>query len=85
MDDATANSLGDKLAALDLTDDEATLLGILLGGSPGDDDVTGFSHVPTEQLSLNYERIRFDYGANVGPRLGPAVKGWSWGETNMAN
>lgn len=68
MDITTAESLGDKLAALDLTDDEAALLGTALGPAP-DAEVDGFS----------FQEVQFTLMPVVRVRAG---KSFGWGETN---
>lgn len=44
--EATADSLGNKLAGLELTDEESVLLHVLLASQPDDDEVAGFGMKP---------------------------------------
>lgn len=74
MNEATAVSLGDKLATLDLTDDETALLGVLLGGIP-QRDVEGFAF-DIEENQLNYEEIKVTYAPIVGRRFAPNLGLW---------
>ncbi len=71
MDITTAESLGDKLGALDLTEDEATLLGQALVPAP-DAEVEGFWIDILSATLLPTVRER-------------AGKGFRWGETNREN
>lgn len=59
--DDDISTLGDKLAAMDLTDGEREALrtAAAIAGAPGDAEVTGFSRVP-----------RADFGS-LGLKLGP--------------
>ena len=87
MNNATAESLTDKLNVLDLTDDEATMLPMLIGGTIDDatDDVVAFvqrdvtTHTGAASLQectiSKYDPIR----QQVGLKIAPAVHNWSWG------
>lgn len=86
MNKATAESLGDKLATLDLTEDEATTLALLIGGRPvdGDAEVSGFNiglgelqetaFIPGDQF-LPGDQFR----AIVGSKFAPPTMGFSFG------
>lgn len=69
----TAASLGDKLAGLDLTDEEATLLTVLIGNSD-DDDVQGF-------VTLGYTEVEWTYRSKV---LSSLQTGWKVEEGETA-
>ncbi len=74
MDQETAESLGAKLATLELTDDESTLLAILIGGEPEfGDEVEGFGMDADRAtgISLNFEELKVTYAPVVVSRFLP--------------
>lgn len=70
MDKATAESLGDKLAAPDLTDEEGTLL---LAPLDAESEVEGFGAVVVgnnfEEIKVTYTEIKSSFGAIVKDRF----------------
>ena len=68
IDRSVAETLGEKLAGLELTDEEAVLLTTMLGE---DDDVSGFGNV-----SLNFEEIKVTFMPQVA---GPVHSKWGGG------
>lgn len=70
----TSASLGDKLAGLDLTDEEGVLLTMLLTQNRGD-EVEGFRQPQPEQkgVTLGYTEVEWTY---LKPVLGPLPGAW---------
>ena len=64
MNESTAKSLAAKMAAMDLTHDEASLLVVLMGGSV-QDEVSGFGFD-----SRNMEEIKVTYSPIIGAGMG---------------
>ncbi len=68
----TAATLGDKLASLNLTEEEGVLLTTLLAD---DSEVSGFGRYGERQgVTLNYEEIKVTYLSKV---ISPLPKSWN--------
>lgn len=91
MDNDTADSLTSKLSGLDLTDDEATMLTMLIGGSieDADDEVVGFAQPKYDEINIGVGELQectiskhHPVRQQIGAKIAPTIHSWSWGESN---
>ncbi len=76
----TATSLGDKLAGLELSDEEGVLLTAMLSSDneSSDNEVEGFAKPKgLDNTTQGYTEVEWIYRAQI---LGPLPKGWRVGE-----